>query len=153
MPSLLIDTVLLTLFIVGTASREYVEKHRRLRPYTATDFDLLVDNVSRASAVIVTPNTLTEVSNWAKMIAEPARSHIAATLQAFGGVFDERYVPSSSAALDAEFARFWLTDSAILRELANGHVLLTTDNQLYVAAWQRGFNALNFEDLRSGRLN
>jgi hypothetical protein len=149
MPTLLIDSMLLTLFVVGTASSEYIEKHRRLRPYTRIDFDLLVDNVSRASAIIVTPNTLTETSNWAKMIAEPARSHIAATLQDFMGVFDERYVASNAAALDIEFARFWLTDSGILRELANGHVLLTSDTQLYLAALQRGFQALNFDHLRS----
>jgi hypothetical protein len=82
------------------------------------------------------------------MIAEPARSHIAATLQDFIGVFDERYVASNTAALDVDFARFWLTDSAILQGLANGHVLLTSDSELYVAALQRGFAAVNFEHLR-----
>lgn len=148
MPTLLIDTMLLTLFVVGTASPGYIDKHRRLHPYTRTDFNLLVDNVSRASAIIVTPNTLTEVSNWAKMIGEPARSHIAATLQDFIGVFDERYVASNTAAMDIDFPRLWLTDSGILQELANGHVLLTSDSELYVAALQRGFNALNFEHLR-----
>ena len=43
MPTLLIDTMLLTLYVVGTASkRRYIDKHKRLRPYTRTDFDLLV---------------------------------------------------------------------------------------------------------------
>lgn len=148
MPTILIDTMLLTLFVVGTASPGYIDKHKRLRPYTRTDFDLLVDNVSRASAIIVTPNTLTEVSNWAKMIAELARSHIAATLQDFIGVFDERYVASNVAALDIYFPRLWLTDSGILQELANGHILWTSDSELYVAALQRGFTAVYFEDLR-----
>ena len=83
------------------------------------------------------------------MIGEPARSHIAATFQVFIGVFHERYVTSSDAALDAEFSRFWLTDSAILHELGNGHVLWTSDADLYVAALQRGFQAVNFNDLRS----
>jgi hypothetical protein len=109
---------------------------------------LLVDNVSRASAVIVTPNTLTEVSNWAKMIREPARSHVAATLQDVIGMFDERYVTSKVAALDTDFPRLWLTDSGILQELANGHILWTSDSELYVAALQRGLTAVYFEDLR-----
>jgi hypothetical protein len=150
MPTILIDTMLLTLFVVGTASSDYIEKHKRLRSrsYTRIDFDLLVANVSRASAIIVTPNTLTETSNWAKMIKEPARSRIAATLQDFVGRFDERYVASNVAALDIYFPRLWLTDSAILQELTNGHVLLTSDSQLYIAALQRGFTAINFEDLR-----
>ncbi len=140
--------MLLTLFVVGTASSEYIEKHKRLSPYTRTDFKLLVDNVERASAIIVTPNTLTEVSNWAKMIREPAQSHVAATLQDVIGMFDERYVTSKVAALDTDFPRLWLTDSGILQELANGHVLLTSDSELYVAALQRGYPAINFEYLR-----
>ncbi len=152
MPTLLIDTMLLTLFIVGSASRDYITKHRRLQPYGATDFDLLVSVVSRASEVVVTPNILTETSNWVKMIAEPARSHVAATFQLFIGVFQEQYVTSSEAALDAEFSRFWLTDSGVLRELINGHLLLTSDFHLYAAALQRGFKAVNFNDLRSASL-
>ena len=82
------------------------------------------------------------------MIAEPAQSHIAATFQQLISVFQERYVTSGDATLDAEFARFWLTDSATLRELSNGHVLWTSDNHLYVAALQRGFPAVNFDELR-----
>jgi len=73
--------MLLSLSVVGTASREYVAKHKRLRHFNTADFDLLVDNVSRASDIVVTPNTLTETSNWVKMIAEPARSHIAGTFR------------------------------------------------------------------------
>ncbi len=152
MSTLLIDTMLLTLFVVGSASRDYIPRHRRLRPYGATDFDLLVDLVSQASDVIVTPNILTETSNWVKMIGEPARSHIAATFQLFVGIFQEQYVTSSEAALDAEFSHFWLTDSGILRELTNGHVLLTSDFPLYAAALQRKFRAVYFNELRSGSL-
>lgn len=149
MPALLIDTMLLTLFVVGATSRDYIRKHKRLHPYGRDDFDLLDSNLSRADDLIVTPNTLTETSNWLPMIGEPARSHVAATFQQFIGVFQERYVASSDAALDAEFSRFWLTDAVTLRELQNGHVLWTSDIQLYVAAMQRGFQAVNFDELRS----
>jgi hypothetical protein len=148
MPVLLLDTMLLSLFIVGTASREYVIKHKRLRHFNATDFDLLIDNVSRASDIVVTPNTLTETSNWVKMIAEPARSHISATFQNLISALDERYVASKDAAEIVEFPRLWLTDPAILRELKNGHVLLTSDFALYDAALRRGFTAINFNHLR-----
>jgi hypothetical protein len=149
MPTLLIDTMLLTLFIVGTASRDYISKHRKLQPYGTIDFDILVDFVSRASDIIVTPNILTETSNWVKMIREPARSHVAETFQLLIGVFKEQYIASGEASLDVEFSRLWLTDSVSLRELANGHVLLTSDFDLYAAALQRGFRAVNFNDLRA----
>ena len=149
MPTWLIDTMLLTLFVVGTASRDYILKHKRLGPYRESDFDQLVSLLSQASGIVVTPNILTETSNWLKMIREPARSHIAATFQQFIGVFEERYIASSEAALDPEFSRLWLTDSGILRELTNGHVLLTSDSALYATALQRGFQAVNFSELRS----
>ena len=148
MPNWLIDTMLPTLFVVGTASPDYIRKHRRLHPYREADFDLLVSLLSQASGIIVTPNVLTETSNWVKMIRDPARSRIAATFQQFIGVFEERYIASSEAALDPEFSRLWLTDAGILRELTNGHVLLTSDGPLYATALQRGCKAVNFNDLR-----
>ncbi|HEX3954884.1 MAG TPA: hypothetical protein VHW90_15000, partial [Stellaceae bacterium] len=139
---------LLTLFVVGTASREYIAKHKRLQHFNATDYDLLFDNISRVPAIIVTPNTLTETFNWVKMIGEPAREHIAVTFLGLIGALEERYVPSRTAAAQTEFPRLWLTDSALLSELGNGHVLLTTDFALYDAALRRGHVAYNFNHLR-----
>jgi hypothetical protein len=148
MPTILIDTTLLTLFVVGAASPDYIAKHRRLSPYNRADFELLVDNLERASDLVVTPNILTETSNWVKMIGDPARSHIATIFQELIRVFQEQYIASNDAASDAEFSRFWLTDAATLSELSNGHVLWTSDNHLYLAALERGFQAVNFNDLR-----
>ena len=37
-----IDTNLLVLLIVGSASKHYIGKHKRLRGYTTDHFDLLV---------------------------------------------------------------------------------------------------------------
>ena len=144
----LLDSMLLSLFVVGTASRGYISKHKRLQQFKEIDFDLLVDNVSRASGLLLTPNTLTETANWAKMIAEPARSDVASTFQAMVVTLEERYIPSRDAVRSAEFGRLWLADAAILAALANGHVLLTTDFALYDAALRRGLKAINFNDLR-----
>ncbi len=144
--------MLLVLLTVGTASREYIRKHKRLQHFAVTDFDLLIDNVSRMADVIVTPNTLTETSNLIKMIGEPARSHIAVTFRHLISSLEERYVTSKEAAEDLEFPRLWLTDSGMLRELSNGHILMTTDFALYDAALRRGFNALNFNNLRAKQI-
>ncbi|MBV9556630.1 MAG: hypothetical protein JO254_06090 [Pseudolabrys sp.] len=146
---LLLDTMLLTLLVVGTASRDFVSKHRRLQPYGSKDFDLLVDNIPQPARIVVTPNTLSETSNWVKMIGEPARSQIAATFGHLINIFEERYVASKHATQDPEFQRFWLTDSVLLIELTNGHILLTSDFPLYEAALRRGLNAVNFNDLRA----
>ena len=61
---------------MGSASRNYISKHKRLRAYAETDFDLLVAQLSVASAVLLTPNTLTETSNLVDHIGEPAHAVI-----------------------------------------------------------------------------
>ena len=148
MPTVLLDSNLLVLFIAGMSSREYIGRHRRLRDYSEEDFDLLVEFIRPMSALVVTPNILTEASNLLSGIAEPARSHIADTFRQIVGSMDERFVQSTRAVEQREFPRLWLTDAAVLTELANSHVLLTADLDLYLAASQRRYSAVNFNHLR-----
>ena len=148
MPTVLLDSNLLVLFIAGMSSREYIGRHRRLRDYSEEDFDLLVEFIRPMSALVVTPNILTEASNRLSGIAEPARSHIADTFRQILGSMDERFVQSTRAVEQREFPRLWLTDAAVLTELANSHVLLTADLDLYLAASQRRYSAVNFNHLR-----
>ena len=148
MPTVLLDSNLLVLFVAGMSSREYIGRHRRLRDYSEEDFDLLVEFIRPMSALVVTPNILTEASNLLSGIAEPARSHIADTFRQTMGSMDERFVQSTRAVEQREFPRLWLTDAAVLTELANSHVLLTADLDLYLAASQRGYSAVNFNHLR-----
>ena len=63
MAGLFIDSNLLVLLTVGSVGRDLIAKHRRLREYTAEDYGILVDLLSRFDQVFVTPNTLTETSN------------------------------------------------------------------------------------------
>jgi len=148
MPTVLLDSNLLVLFVAGMSSREYIGRHRRLRDYSEEDFDLLVEFIRPMSALVVTPNILTEASNLLSGIAEPARSHIADTFRQIVGSMDERFVQSTRAVEQREFPRLWLTDAAVLTELANSHVLLTADLDLYLAASQRRYSAVNFNHLR-----
>lgn len=149
MASILLDANLLVLLIAGTASRDYIGRHRRLRGYDFTDFDLLLSLISPATRIVVTPNTLTETSNLVRQIPDPARAHIAEVFRLLvAGKFEERYIASAQAAGQAEFPRLWLTDCALLDELSRSHVLLTADLDLYLAALKKGYEAVNFNHLR-----
>jgi hypothetical protein len=145
---LLIDTNLLVLFVVGTAAKEYIAKHKKLTAFTIEDYDMLVRIVSGASEVLVTPNTLTETSNLAAYIGEPARSKVLDVLRAVSRDSQERYVPSSAAAQRNEFIRLGLADAALLEIAAKDVALLTTDFDLYNAALVKGAKAFNFNHLR-----
>ena len=149
MPAVLLDANLLVLLIVGTTDPSYVGRHRRLRAYDKSDFDLLIEFIRPMSALVVTPYILIETSNTLLSgIGEPARSHIADTFRQLVGSLDERFVHSTRAVEQPEFPRLWLTDAAVLMELVNSHVLLTADLDLYLAASQRGYTAINFNHLR-----
>lgn len=59
----LVDTGLLILLVVGNEDRALIPRFRRLSGYTDQDYDILHNLIRRAGQVLVTPNTLTEVSN------------------------------------------------------------------------------------------
>jgi hypothetical protein len=144
--SIILDACLLLLLVVGTASRDYITKHRRLQAYTDADFILLTQILSRATKVIVTPNTLTETSNLAGYIAEPARAHIYELLRVLveAAETEEQYIESKVATARTEFVRLGLTDSALLQLATESHILLTVDLDLYLAALKQGLKAENF---------
>lgn len=145
---IILDANLLLLLVVGLTSRRYISKHKRLQEYREFDFDLLKEFVESSANVIVTPNTLTETSNLAGQIGEPARRQIYQQLRVIFRTFEERYVESSRAAEHSEFLRLGLADAAQLDVASEAHTLLTADLDLYIAAAARGFKAVNFNHYR-----
>jgi hypothetical protein len=150
MPSLVIDSGLLLLLVVGSVSRAYISKHKRLTTYTEPDFDLLIEFLSKVSQVIVTPHTLTETSNLLAQIGEPAKSELFERFAQFLKPLPEHYVESRVAAARSEFIRLGLVDATFL-EASSEHVLLTADAKLYLAAIGSGTKAVNFNHEREAR--
>jgi hypothetical protein len=142
--AVILDANLLVLWVVGLASTSYISRHKRLQAYSVNDFSLLTNFLSRASRIVVTPNTITETSNLAAQIAEPARTYIFASLRALLQNTVEIYVESQRAAEHAAFPRLGITDSALLSTMTENHTLLTADLDLYLHASRNGMNAVNF---------
>lgn len=146
--NIILDANLLLLLIVGLASQDYIATHRRLQSYTVEDF-ILLQRILAAAKVVVTPNILTEASNLAGYVAEPARTRIYRVLKALvEGGMEERHVESRQAVARDEFLRIGLTDAAILEMATASHTLLTVDLDLYLTALNRGLKAENFNHLR-----
>ena len=151
MKSVILDSNLLLLAVVGRTSRGYVGRHKRLKDYSLADFDILARILSKATRIIVPPNVFTEVSNLARNIDEPARSRIAESLQSFVQAIehvDECYVKSAEAMERTEFKRLGLTDSVLLALSKEPATLLTADLHLYLAATRAGYPAENFTHMR-----
>lgn len=148
--TIVLDAQLIVLFAVGMASRDYIGRHRRLKGYTEVDFDLLRQILSHATKIVLTPNTLTEASNLAGYIAEPARSHIYGFFRVLidSDVAEELYLESSLAAAHGKLARLGLTDCVLLNTVTAKDTLLTADLELYLSAVSQGSKAVNFNHLR-----
>lgn len=149
MKTLLVDTNLLILLVVGQASVDYIGKHKCLKEFTVSDYQLLIGLISQASSIRFTPNTLTETSNLLKHIKDPARSDISRKFAEIINAFDESYVGSRMGVRQEEFVRLGLTDSILLCLASDPSiVLITTDLGLYLAAMNKRLNVLNFNHHR-----
>jgi hypothetical protein len=70
-----VDASLLVLLVVGSASTEYIAKHKRLRDdYTRDDFELLGLIIAEFSEIVLLPHILAEVSSLVKTNREPRAS-------------------------------------------------------------------------------
>ena len=147
------DSNLTLLLAVGRAERGLVASHKRLRPYGEDDYELLQGFIVVSEAVVTTPNVMTEVSNIADYgVREPARARVTSSLKGLIGAFVEVYRQSADLTDFGEFERLGLADCSLLGVLDDKTRLLTVDNALYLAALERGREAVNFHHVRAARL-
>ena len=113
-PGLFIDSSLLVLLIVGSVGRDLIAKHRRLREYTAEDYEILIELLGPVDRILVTPNTLTETSNLLAQHGDPERSRFFDRLRFFIHESEEVVVASVEASSNSAFGRLGLSDAALL---------------------------------------
>ena len=147
---LFIDANLLVLLVVGSVGRDLIAKHRRLREYTAEDYEIVVDLIDGVDRILVTPNTLTETSNLLAQHREPERSRFFDMLRYLIHETEEVVVASIDASDNAAFKRLGLTDASLLEVVTEETPVVTVDLKLYLAALDKGTNAaVNFTHLRN----
>ena len=126
-----IDANLLVLLIVGTVDRRLVGKHRRVRIFEPEDYDLLLDLLHQTpQPAVVTPNTLTEVSN---LIEDRRDKRFLRQLKEFVEASEEIVVASSTASNNHAYERLGLTDAVLLEIASAQRPLVTADLDLYHA--------------------
>ena len=128
---LCIDTNLLLLYFVGQLDPRLIARSERTRVFDAKDFQLLKRLAAFFPKIVTTPGILTEVSNLA------ALDHKGGNRQRFFAEFSrgvhllaEEHIPSREAASARPFARFGLTDSAIILTCKDQYLAVTTDAAL-----------------------
>lgn len=130
-PQVVIDANLLVLLIVGGVDRRLVGRHRRARIFEPEAYDLLLDLLHQTPRpAIVTPNTLTEVSN---LLEDKGDRRFLRRLKAFVESSEEIVVASSTASNNREYERLGLSDAVLLEIATDQSPLLTADLDLYHA--------------------
>jgi hypothetical protein len=152
MRSIVIDANLLVLLVVGLVDKQLISKHKRTRSFELADFELLVNFLTNFDEIVVTPNVMTEVSNLASQIAEPAHTEIRQQLAKMTGLQREEYCSSADAVKHSDFLRLGLTDCALLQVIQTHTPFVTVDLDLYLSAASVNNNVTNFNHLRESRL-
>lgn len=146
--SLVIDTNLLVLLVVGSIDRAAITSHRRLRGiFVPNDIRRLTDYLMLFQSVVVTPNTLTEADNLLGGGNDPISSRHRKALALFSRRTIEIYTPSRRVVDEPEFAWLGLADTAQLIAASDLSNLLTIDGMLHTAALRRGVRAIHFREL------
>lgn len=145
---LLIDTNLLLLYLIGRTNKSRIQTFKRTQQYTVEDFELLEILISQFTALITTPHLLTELSNLATLQGPELlklRSVFKETVEQTHEFYDEsRHIVS-----DAAFNRLGLADAAIATLCRRSLLVLTDDLELYHSLTTCGFDAINFNHIRT----
>jgi hypothetical protein len=148
--TLFIDTNLLLVLIVGALDLDHVERFKRTRAYSREDYTLLTAYVGDFQRMLTTPNVLTEVSNLLGQLSEPLRRRALLALGLLTGKFQEKYLPSTTLAVDPHFPLLGLADTSVIHSADRDVTVLTDDLQLYVRLAAAGIGVVNFNHIRSG---
>ncbi|MYB77522.1 MAG: hypothetical protein F4X83_10610 [Chloroflexi bacterium] len=148
-PGVFIDTNLLLLLVVGSTDKAIIPKHKRLKGYTAEDYDTLLDLLDLFPQVLVTPHTLAETSNLLAQHKDPERARLFGQLRFLIHECEEVAIAGTVASNNSAFPRLGLTDAALLELVAPETPLLTVDWGLFQQAMAIGADAaVNFTDFR-----
>ncbi len=144
-----IDSNLLLLLLVGSWDKKSIQSGRRTSSFTSDDFTLLLKLLKVFSGIITTPNILTEVCNLAGYEKGHIKEAIYGIIRKEVRTYAESYVDSKTATCEDCFGKLGLTDAVLLHCAKDGHLIVTTDFDLFTQIVGSGFDAVNFNHLRT----
>lgn len=149
MKTILLDTNLLILLVIGAVNRRWIGRHKRAKVFVASDWHLLLRVIGHAP-ILTTPHILAETSNLLRGggLSPDAHAKLMAGLARFIAQAEEVHMPARDVTGTEPYLRLGLTDAAILSMAEPEVHLLTVDLPLYVAAVRQGRPATNFNHCR-----
>ncbi len=152
MRSVLLDTNLLVLLVVGLCDKKLIGKHKRTTLFTIEDFDLLIDSIGGYEILWVTSHCLAEVSNLLKQTHENKAKELLIVLDKFVSDKKESHIPKEIIFKNNYFMRLGVADTGIVVKSKRVTCVFTVDFDLYNEISQLGNNVVNFNHLRTRML-
>lgn len=146
---ILVDTNILLLWFVGTVNRSRISKFNRTEKFIPEDYDTLLQILSFFQKIVTTPNILTEVNSLLNQLGEPERSQCLTIFAQGIARLDEFYLESINVANTDNFAKFGLTDCAIVNLSRDRYLVLTDDLKLANYLQREGIETINFNNIRT----
>ncbi|MEO5923709.1 MAG: hypothetical protein ABIR70_07790 [Bryobacteraceae bacterium] len=145
---LLIDTNLFLLYLVGLTNPQRIATFDRTQQFGIQDFRLLARFAAEFKLHYTTPHVLTEVSNLARLKGTD-RKGVREHLREIVTKTTELMETSQALVADESFLRLGLTDAAIIAAAKRPLLILTDDLDLYLTLRAGGFDAINFNHIRT----
>jgi hypothetical protein len=134
--------------IIGTAHPDRIGRDKKLKNFDFEDLRVLREEIAGAGIFVTLPYILAEVSNLLGIgKRNEATLEIVSHFISFVSKAEEIAVVSRDVASEAIFARYGLTDTAILRLLSHRVHVLTVDFALYGKLVDIGIAATNLRHL------
>jgi hypothetical protein len=151
MRSVLLDTNLLLLLVVGLYDRDFISKHKRTTSFLPEDFDLLVECIDRYEVLWVTSHCLAEASN---LLRQTTEVHAEGLMECFSSLVAdarESRIPKEVIFKNRVFPRMGVADTGLAVKSKRVSCVFTVDFDLYREIANRGHAVVNFNHLRGER--
>lgn len=140
------DTSPLLLLLMGLYNKNAIEDFKRLSKYDSDDYELLLQFVAKRK-ILVTPQVLSEVSNFAKELKNRFSGFIAGNRPTLEKI-NENYISKDNILASKEVVKFGFTDtSIILAAEENDALVLTDDFPLCNACKRIGLTAVHMIEI------
>lgn len=149
MNSVLIDTNLLVLLVVGSTDRRFIRLHKRTKSFIYRDYDELTSLLSGSRELWVTSHCLAETSNLLKQTDKAKAQVLLHNLAVYCGNARESHIPKETIFGYENYFRLGVTDSGFIRSSEHVSRSITADLDLYFELSRLGREVTNFHHVRA----
>jgi hypothetical protein len=149
--SLILDTNLLVLLVLGSVDRERIPDGKRTQEYTVSDWDNLIQFISVFDQIVVSPYILAETSNLADVYTGDMKKLPFLELKNWmeKDEFVEKFIPAKTIVESRFFTQYGLTDACVIEMADDYTAILTNDGPLANHARAEGKEVFTIQDIRS----